>query len=319
MAPAGQLADASLAHLLTARFVIVTGKGGVGKTTVAAAIALVAAAQGKRVLAAEVGTKAGTPSPLIDVLTGRREIATSEPVEVLPGIDAVLLTPETGHRAFLRDALPFGFLADRALKTEPVKRFLAAAPAFAELGVLYHGLQLLKAERKKGVPKWDLMVLDSPATGHAIAFASLPDVVLKLIPVGPINRAVREGSALLTDPKRTIALVTTLPEALPVSEALELVAGLEKHRLHVSGVIVNLIPVDPFSPAELQALSTYVTPATAGATVLGTQSLGRLRRATVALRRLKDGAGRTLYSVREQLVRGPSLVEAVASELASTT
>lgn len=311
--------DPSLEQLLSTRFVVVTGKGGVGKTTVTAALARLASRKGKQVLVAEVGSNPNAPSSLIQTLTGRAIQPQTEVFSLLQNIDAVLLTPDAGHRAFLRDVMPLGFLAERALKAEPLKRFLNAAPAFAELGVLYQGLQLLKQERRKGVPRWDLVLLDSPATGHAIAFASLPHVVQKLIPAGPIGRAVREGLELLNDPARTKAIVTTLPEALPVSEALELVAGLEKHKVDVHGLVVNLVPTDPFTADEHQRLHEYFTQASSSGDFLGARSLGRLRRATHALGRLKENASQALFTVREQLVRGPSLVEAVASELASVT
>lgn len=300
----------TLRELLEVRLAVVTGKGGVGKTTIAASLARLAAAAGKRVLLAEVGVEPSAPSPVRELLTGAPQGATTEPAPLLPGIDAVLLTPDAGHRAFLRDVLPLGFLADRALKTEVLRRFLGAAPAFAELGVLYRGLQLLRTGR------WDLLVLDAPATGHVLAFASLPEVVLRIVPGGPIGRAVKEGLALLNDPKRTRVLVTTLPESLPVREALELMKGLERSRVAVHGVVANLVPEDPFDPYEHDALKHVLQPGGDEAAVLGGRSLGRLRRAREALDRLRESAGRALFTVREQpSVRGPGLVDKVASEL----
>lgn len=305
----------ALAELLSARLLVVTGKGGVGKTTVAAAFARVAADKGKRVLACEVDVEAGHPSRLCEALLGTALTGSAEPQEVAPGIDHVVLTADAGHRAFLRDILPFGFLADRAMKAEPVRRFLGAAPAFQELGVLYRGLQFLKVE-KGGRPRWDLLVLDSPATGHALAFATLPEVMLKIIPGGPVGRAMREGLEVLTDPKRTMAVVTTLPEQLPVSEALELVAGLEKSRIQVKGVVANLVPHDPFDAEEHAALDDVFASDAGQKGILGHRSVGKLRRAKTALHRLRGEVGRAMFEIRETHERGVPLIEAVARELA---
>lgn len=304
-----------LAGLIDKRVVLVTGKGGVGKTTVAAAIVRLAREAGKRVLAGEVGTELGRPSSLRQLLTGADTPLPDEPVELEPGLDAMLFTPESGHRAFLREVLPLGFLADRALKAEPLRRFLNGAPAFAELGVLYRGLQSVKEERR-GQRRWDLVVLDAPASGHALALASLPEVALRVISGGPIGRALKDGHDLLTDKARTVAVVTTLPESLPVAEALELVKGLRKSRVEVHGLIANLVPEDPFTAEEHAALDGVLAAGAGPEAVLGSRSLGRLRRATAALDRLRDQAGDLLYTVRETASRGPELVRHVASELA---
>jgi anion-transporting ArsA/GET3 family ATPase len=310
------VADAGLEELLSARVLLVTGKGGTGKTTLAAALGRLAAARGKRVLLAEIGQEeigaksAATQSPLLESLGVPGPQSSGAPREIAANLWAVLLTPEAGHRAFLHDVLPFGFLIDRALRAEPLKRFLAAAPAFSELGVLYRGLQFVKAERG-GVPEWDLVVIDAPASGHALAFATLPQMLLKVIPGGPIGRTAREGISILTDPRRTVAVIATLPETLPVSEALELAAGLARSNLRVHGIVANQMPADPFSPAEHEALAALL----GNTRVLGSRTLQRLGRAQAALRRLREAAARVLV-VLEQDERGTGLVSAVAAALA---
>lgn len=307
--PAGEPRE-RLRVLLSARFVIVTGKGGTGKTTLAAALAHVAAREGKRVLLAEVGPAAEGRSPLMAILGEEGRSGALEPRPMGENLWTVLLTPEAGHRAFLRDVLPLAFLADRAMRAEPLRRFLSAAPAFAELGVLYRGLQLVRAERSRGVPLFDLVILDAPATGHALAFASLPQVLLRVIPGGPIGRAARDGIALLHDPLVTRALVTTVPEALPVTEALELAEGLRQSNLTVHGVVANLVPQDPFTADERSLLSSWTqTPL-----MLGARALQRFERTRSALARLAAGVGDVLI-VREQEGQGRALVSEVAREL----
>lgn len=304
-------------QLFSSQLVMITGKGGVGKSTLTASLARLGAESGKRVLVAEVGNTPDAPSVVHAALRGEERPGSLEPVEVEPNIRRVYITPEIGHRAFLRDVLPLGFLADRALKAEPLKRFLNAAPAFAELGILYRGMQLLQQKRRNGEYEHQLLLLDAPATGHALAFASLPEAIMRLIPAGPIFRACRDGLAILRDPKRTTSIVATLPEALPATEALELKAGLERNQLHVGAVVVNQVPFDPFSPDEYQALRDCLAGDLADVRLLGERSLGRLNRAQAALTRLQEGVGKALITVREHVDRGPALVDAIATELAA--
>jgi arsenite-transporting ATPase len=305
----------SLARLLDKRVVLVTGKGGVGKTTLAAALARLARRGGRRVLVGELGGEVTGPSPLRRALVGIGAPLTDEPMVLEPGIDAVRVTAAAGHRDFLRGALPLGFLAERALRADVLQRFLNGAPGFAELGMLYRGLSL-EREKLRGAPRWDLVILDAPASGHALALATLPAVALRLISAGPIARALGEGVSLLTDRARTAAVVATIPEGLPVSEAMELASGLEKADLAVGGLVANLVPPDPFSVEE-HALLEGLMAAGDGqrAELLGRRSVEALRRAKASLARLQ-ASGRALWTVARRAGEGPSLVEAMAGELA---
>ncbi|MFM2152025.1 MAG: hypothetical protein RL199_460 [Pseudomonadota bacterium] len=305
----------SLARILDRRVVLVTGKGGVGKTTLTAALARLALRTGRRVLVGELGGEVTGPSPLRLALTGVDAPLVDEPTSLEPGLDAVRVTAAAGHRDFLRGALPLGFLAERALRADVLQRFLNGAPGFAELGMLYRGLSL-EREKRHGAPRWDVVLLDAPASGHALALATLPAVALRLISAGPIARALGEGLALLTDPARTCAVVATVPESLPVSEAMELVTGLEKAGVGVGGVVANLVPADPFSVEEHVLLEALVASGEdPQAAVLGRRSVEALRRARAALARL-EGAGKSLLPVSLRAGTGPLLVDALARELA---
>lgn len=128
--------------LLPLRAVLVTGKGGVGKTTVAASVARFAAQQGKRVLVSEIANEDATTSALADVL-GIEKLH-DQPVEIAPNLKVVALAPALGHQRFLRDVLPVNFLADAAMKAGAIRRFFSAAPTFPEMGVLYRLLDLVR-------------------------------------------------------------------------------------------------------------------------------------------------------------------------------
>jgi len=289
----------------------VTGKGGVGKTTLAAALARLAAWSGKRVLVAEVAADVNAPSPVAEALGGER--SGEEPVKVAPGIRCVLLTPTMGHRRFLQDTFPVKIVADAAMRSTAIRRFLSAAPAFGELGVLYRMLDLLRKRRPDDHFEHEVVIVDSPATGHALAITQLPEMILKIIPGGPIGRAVREGLSLFTDPQHTSTLVVTLPESLPVSEALELTEGLSKNHIPMAGIVVNRVPQDPFTAderAQVDSLNACEGP------LLGERALKRLDRARAAVARLRQCSRLPVVDLPELPERGPALAERLAHVLA---
>jgi anion-transporting ArsA/GET3 family ATPase len=111
------------------------------------------------------------------------------------------------------------------------------------MGIFYHLLTWLRED-------WQTIVVDMPATGHALGMTSLPDLGLGVLPRGPIAEALREGQAHLNQPSLCTSVIVTLPEQLPVTEALELAEGLQRTKVHVSGFAVNRVPQNPFNPKE---------------------------------------------------------------------
>ncbi len=296
--------------LFSRRIVLVTGKGGVGKTTVSAALARVFARRGKRVLCGEVSPDASAPSAMAEALGGGP--AGEAPVEVAPNIWSVLLTPSMGHRRFLQDTLPIKLLADAAMRSGAVRKFLMAAPGFADMGVMYRLLDLVRQKEADGRWRYDACVIDSPATGHALALAQIPELLVRVIPAGPIGRTAREGLELLTDPTRTGAVVVTLPETLPMTEALVLCAGLTRRRVPLAGFIVNRVPVDPFTLEERSALDRLLA---ARGGVLGARELHRIDRASQAIRALGEDVPAPLTLVPEYAARTSELSELIADAL----
>jgi arsenite-transporting ATPase len=297
-----------LKRLLPLRAVLVTGKGGVGKTTVAASLARFASRAGKRVLVTEIASEDATTSALADAL-GVPKLE-EEPREIAPNLRAASLAPSLGHQRFLRDVLPMKILADAAMRTGAIRRFLSAAPTFPEMGVLYRLLDLVRTKRKNGEVEHEMIIVDLPATGHALALAQIPSSLLRVIPTGPIAAAVREGLDLLMDPARTGAVVVTLPETLPVSEAIELVRGIEEHRIPLAHIFVNRVPFDPFTEEERERVRTILDgkPPT-----LGERTIERIDRARVALQRISQAIDVPIALLQDIWLDGPRLAEEVAS------
>ncbi len=278
----------SLDALLARRLLLVTGKGGVGKTTVTAALARAAAHGGKRVLAAEISYEsprdaeeggATLTSPLAGALGLPPLVDEPRRVEergARGALFAARLSPLAGHLQFLRDTLPVRLLADAAMRSAAVRRFFHAAPTLAELGILYRLLDLLKEP-------WDLIVCDLPATGHALAIAQVPQALASVLRAGPIHAAAQEGLAVLRDAARTTSVLVSLPDPLPVSEALELHEGLHKLAIDCALVVLNRVPSNPFSPEERAAIERLVVDR---ARTLGARRLPRIDRAVVAHERL---------------------------------
>lgn len=299
----------SLSPFLNRRLLLVTGKGGVGKTVLTAALGRAFARQGKRVLCGEIVAHADTPSQLREALGGPPP--TEEPTLLQENVWGVLLTPSMGHLRFLQDALPIRVLADAAMKSQGIKKFLSAAPGFSDMGVMYRMLDLLKRENGRGQPLYDVCLVDSPATGHALALAQIPEFLTRVLPGGPIFRAAQDGLRVLTDPAVTGTVICTLPETLPVTEALELERGLMRYRLPVSAIVVNRVPKDPFSQDERRTLRAAI--AEQRGLVYGARELMRIERAELALQTL--AAQRTEGVVTLPEVDGPTSAQA-SQELA---
>ena len=293
------------------RALLVSGKGGVGKSTLAAALARAAVRSGRRVLLAELSPSLEGPSVLAP-LVGARE-AGPEVTQVEPGLSFVRLGASEGHRRFLEDVLPLRLMADAALRSRALRRFLEAVPAMREMGLLYQMLDLVRQTRRDGGFVHPLCVVDLPATGHALALASLPRAVLSIMPGGPIGRAVREGLDLLQDPRRTAVLLASLPEPLPVSEALRLATELRHLGLPLAAGILNRMPEDPFpEPRARAALDALL--ADRGAHQ-GSRALARLDLARSCHARLSAGLAAPVLCLPEYAASGPALVQQLAEAL----
>ncbi|MCG6919980.1 MAG: chromosome partitioning protein [Acidobacteria bacterium] len=205
-----------LDDLLSRRLVVLTGKGGVGKSVVGASLALAARARGKRVLLVEVGA----PLEAARLLGGPPSKGRVK--EALPGLSTVNLDPATVMDEYVRHVVPVDLLARRVLSSPIYRRFFSAAPGLRELMILGKIMVLEEARaRLSRRPAWDVIVVDAPATGHGLAFLKVPLVASRAIPVGPVGHNARRVLKLLRDPGRTGLVVVAVPEEMAVVEALE--------------------------------------------------------------------------------------------------
>lgn len=290
------------------RVLLVTGKGGVGRSSVAAALAILAARKGRRTLLLEIGTPKDGHSTLARVFG--RDRFRPEPEDVGQNLRVGMLWSRDGHRAFLKTVLPVAPLVSAAMRSSALDRLLDAAPSFNEMGVFYRLLALTRERRSAGGFEHDLLVVDMPATGHTLALTELPDILLSLLPTGPIADAMHEGQALLYDERIAGAVVVTLPETLPVTESLELVDGLRRTRVPVQCVVVNRNPGETFEDDEHIALASFL----ADHEVLGANRYRALRKAEHEISRIGK-AGAKVLLLPELGVHGRPLADALSVEL----
>lgn len=218
--------------LAASRLLIVAGKGGVGKTTVSAAVAAAAARQGLSVLLIEIEGKSG----LAD-LFGREPLGYDE-IQLADGVRGRTLTPDEALLEYLREH-GLSRISKRLVSSGALEIVATAAPGIRDILVLGKVRSLEQTEAA------DLIVLDAPAAGHAITFLLSARGLLDAVKVGPINTQAREALDMLTDPARSQVVLVTLPEETPVNELIDTAYHLED-RVGVSlgPVVVNGIVPD---------------------------------------------------------------------------
>lgn len=303
------------------RLLIVTGKGGVGRTTVATALALAAAQAGRRAAVAELYGQGRVPA--LFGLPGR----SYTPVAIRPRVDTMSLSPyecldDFGHRRLKVDALVRAVFRNRVMSA-----FIDAVPGLHDLLQLGK-LDNLLTDPADDDPRYDLLVVDAPATGHGLTMLAAAREMAEMTRVGPFAELARAIERLLADPARTALVVVTLPEDLPVNETLDLVAALGDERDQVGGVVVNqhrdaALPADPPWERVRQALLDTGDGELREVAALGDAVVERQRDQDDALARLGDGLAAllprpapTVHLPRiEPLGPGPADIDALAGRL----
>jgi len=310
--------------------VLVSGKGGTGKSSLAAALASAASATGRRVLLAEmegrgeIARSLGVPDP------GEHE------VEVRRGLSVLSITPHQAAREYIHLYLGFDRVAQAVLRRGSLDQLVAVAPGFRDLLIAGKLYELTRERRSNprdlGRPLYDLVVVDGPPTGQVAAFLEGPGVFADLVRVGRV-RGQAAAIARMFRERLAVALVTT-PEEMPVAETIEGAAGLERMRIPLAAVVVNRAPpaVVPrggrgafraLRPGDLRRMANEQ------GLPLSTDSAERLLQAAIAA----DGRHREQSRFMDELqaigpvltlpdvpsATGPTCVAALAAEIAGST
>jgi anion-transporting ArsA/GET3 family ATPase len=240
--------------LLGLRLLFFTGKGGVGKSTITAAMALLAAEHGKRVLVIEVDAKGN--------ITDRFE---SRPVgftprEVHPGVFVLSMDTEASLREYLKLNLKVPVIG----RLGPLARVLdfvaTAAPGVKE--VLTIGKVCWEVrEALEGRADWDLVVVDASATGHVISQLGAPEAIRELVAVGPVRSQTEWMTEILNDPALTALNVVATPEEMPVEETIDLVGRVrEDLEVPLGAVVVNRVLPELFTHADEETFEALREP-----------------------------------------------------------
>jgi anion-transporting ArsA/GET3 family ATPase len=240
--------------LLDRRLLFFTGKGGVGKSTVTAATALLAAERGQRVLLVEVDAKNNLTALFEHAPVG------FEPRQVHPGVYAMQMDTEASLREYLKvqAKVPvFGRIGPMARAFDFVA---TAAPGVKEILTVGKVCWELR-ESLAGRADWDLIVVDAAATGHVISQLDAPGAIQELVQVGPIRNQTGWMVELLSDPSLTALNVVTSPEEMPVNETIELVARARQELdVPLGVVIVNRVLPELFTHADEEVFDALRRP-----------------------------------------------------------
>ena len=231
------------------RFLIVTGKGGVGKTTVCAAEAVALAAKGKRVLIAMCNAKERLSTMLGSDLIG------SDVAPVAHNVWAVNMDPEKALEEYGILTLKSRTLYKALFDNKYVRTFLRAVPGMHEWSMLGKAWWHTTEKESDGSWKYDVVILDAPATGHGLDMLRVPKVILDVVPPGLLRRDAERAVQMFRDPKTCAVVLVTLPEEMPTSETIELAQALTNElHLPIGKVVVNGVLPPLFSKEERAVL-----------------------------------------------------------------
>jgi anion-transporting ArsA/GET3 family ATPase len=301
-------------ELLRRRALIVVGKGGVGRSSVSGAIAMLRAGDPARVLAMEYDRLGA-----LTIALGRKP--GFAPSEVAPGLWTVVLDGAHQLEEYLSTLMPSRALLKAVVNNGAYRYFVEAAPGLRELimiGKIYHEL-----EYRPPSPPWDLVVLDAPASGQALSVLRMPLAARETFGAGIVGRTAARVSELLRDPARCGVVLVTSPEPFAVSETMETHAALSGLGLETAAVIFNRTRAPRFdahavarlarSPA-LRAAAPHLDGLAALAQVELRRAAGE-RRALEIVRRRIDAPVIELAECRG--VAGLALIRELARQLAA--
>jgi anion-transporting ArsA/GET3 family ATPase len=245
----------AIGSVIDRRLLVITGKGGVGKSTIAASLALLAARHGKRVLLVEVDAKGN----LTDAFEHRR--VGYRPVEVHPGVLVMTMSTEESLKEYLRLNLRVPVLGRLGPLARAFEFVATAAPGVKEILTIGKVLWEVR-EAIAGRADFDLVIVDAAASGHVVAQLGAADSIRELVDVGPVRAQTDWMVELLSDPTITAVNVVTTPEEMPVAETIELVGRLRTETtVPLGSVIVNRVLPELFTHGDELVFESLLEPA----------------------------------------------------------
>ncbi len=239
-----------MSEMFEKRLLFVTGKGGVGKSTVAASLGLAAAARGKRTIVCEIGSQEHTSR-----LFNRAQVGFHE-VQLEENLWTISIDPDESMREYMLLQLKVRAMRDLLFRSRVFTYLTAATPGLKELVTIGKIWELAQLDRKvKKGRKYDLVIVDAPATGHGIGFLQTPRTFANIARVGPIHAQAQELDRFITDHASTGAAIVSLPEEMPVNETATLERELrEEIGVSVDRVYMNALYPERFSNGEGERL-----------------------------------------------------------------
>ena len=247
---------------MSVRLVFVTGKGGVGKTTVAAALGLYAAQQGLRALIVETASD----GQLVTLFERRTLSVTVH--HLRPQLDAVRVNPRRLVEDYFTAVLRFRWLSERLFSSSTFNAVTTAVPGITEFLLLEKIREWLTVGWRRRGGGYDLVIVDGPASGHALKLFATPRRLGGMVSRGPLSTAARSLGRLLADRDMTRVLLVSLAEEMAVRETLETHEVIEHDMgLHVAAPVVNRVFPNRFTPEEAREVDG-AAPRDAAATVV---------------------------------------------------
>ena len=230
--------------LLDKRLVFVTGKGGVGKSTVSIALGLAAARRGKRTIVCEVSSQENASRVFHKGAVGFNEVRVAE------NLWAISIDPDESMREYVLLQLKVRAMRDLLMRSRIFNYLAAATPGLKELVTIGKVWELAQPQRKvKKAREYDLVIVDAPATGHGVGFLQTPRTFAGIARVGPMHSQATELDRYITDHATTGVAIVALPEEMPVNES----ASLEDALTDEVGIAVDRVYMNAMYPERFDA------------------------------------------------------------------
>jgi anion-transporting ArsA/GET3 family ATPase len=278
--------------LLAKPLLVVTGKGGVGKSTVAAALGMAAAARGRRTIVAEVAARDDVSRALAGTVVGDGGAFVER--DLGEGLHHISIDPESALEEYVKDQLPRG-LSDMLASSRLFAYLVAATPGLRELLSVGKVWELAQPDRRTpGAHPYDLVILDAPATGHGVAILTAPGTFAAAARMGPVARQGGIIHEMLADPEQTAIVAVATAEEMPVNETLTLRDALrDELGQDFAAVVVNGVLPSRFRGPEVAALAAVGGRPSRAVRAARAES-ARAREHRAQLSRLRRGLGRGL-------------------------